>query len=220
MEDFKFYSQVGQDEFIFKKFFKKINDGVFLDIGAHNGINKSNSYFFERHIGWSGLCVEPIPDVFDKLKQNRKCLCANVAVSDYCGTSTFWKIEGYSEMLSGLEENYDERHKKRIEKELSIHGGNLVESTVEVLDINTLLKRHNLYKIDYCSIDVEGSEEKIMSVFNEKEIEIKVFTIENNYQSESLRKLMKSKGYKLHSKIEFDDVYVKIKKGFFFFNRL
>jgi FkbM family methyltransferase len=218
MEYLKFYSQVGQDKYVYENFFKSKLKGVFLDIGAHNGIDKSNSYFFERHLGWSGLCVEPMPDVFDQLIKNRNCICENIAISDYCGKATFWKINGYAEMLSGLVENYDERHKSRIENELRIHGGDLVQSEVVILDINTLLKSNNLYEIDYCSIDVEGSEEKIMSAFNEKEFDIKVFTIENNYQSENFRKLMKYKGYKLFSKIDCDDVYIKkIKKWFFFF---
>jgi FkbM family methyltransferase len=215
MENSKFYSQVGQDKYIYENFFKEKKNGVFLDIGAHDGINKSNTYFFEKHLGWKGLCVEPFLDIFDLLKKNRECKCANIAVSNYCGNSIFWQIEGYSEMLSGLAENYNDQHKKRIEKELSIHGGNLIEKKVEVMDINTLLRKYNLFEIDYCSIDVEGSEEKILSELDEKKFDIKVFTVENNYQSKELRKIMKNKGYKLHSQIDFDDVFVKPNKWFF-----
>jgi FkbM family methyltransferase len=215
MEQFQFYSQVGQDKYIYETFFKEKKNGFFLDIGAHDGIDKSNSYFFEKNMDWMGICVEPIPEVFERLKMNRKCLCVNAGLSDKTGQATFWKIEGYSEMLSGLEENYNEQHKQRIRKELEQQGGKLEEIQVEITDINTLLKNNNVDLVDYCTIDVEGSEEKILSILNPKEFDIQVFTVENNYQDKSLRNLMKDKGYKLHSKIEFDDVFVKRKKWFF-----
>ena len=212
MEKNKFYSQVGQDKYIYETFFKDRKDGFFLDIGAHDGIEKSNSYFFEKNLNWKGICVEPIPEVFDKLKNNRECVCIQAGISNKNGTSMFWKIEGYSEMLSGLEENYNDLHKQRILKEIAEHGGNLTEIEIQVLDINTLLKGNNVSKVDYCTMDVEGSEEKILSVFDSKKFDIEVFTVENNYQSKSIRSLMKSKGYNLHSKVDFDDVYVKTKK--------
>jgi FkbM family methyltransferase len=216
MEKNKFYSQVGQDKYIYETFFKNKNDGFFLDIGAHDGIDKSNSYYFEKTLKWKGICVEPIPEIFEKLKSNRNCLCLQAGVSDKNGSSMFWKIEGYSEMLSGLEENYNELHKQRILKEIAEHGGKLTEIEIEVLDINSLLRNNNVSKVDYCTIDVEGSEEKILSVFDSKEFDIQVFTVENNYQAKSIRNIMKSKGYKLHSKIDFDDVYVKVRKWWIF----
>lgn len=215
MQQFEFFSQVGQDKYIYENFFKNKKNGVFLDIGAHDGINKSNSYFFEKYLDWSGVCVEPIPDVFNRLKQNRKCTCINAGVSDTNGSAVFWRIQGYSEMLSGLAENYNEQHKQRIKKELEVYGGILEELTIEIMDINTLLGKNNIDHIDYCTIDVEGSEEKILSVLDTKAIEISVLTIENNYNSQSLRRLMKDKGYKLHSKVDFDDVYVRKKKWWF-----
>jgi len=216
METNKFYSQVGKDKYIYETFFKDKIDGVFLDIGAHDGIDKSNTYYFEKNLNWSGICVEPIPEIFNRLKSNRNCLCIQAGISDKNGKSVFWQIEGYSEMLSGLEENYNDLHKQRILNEIALYGGKLTEIDIQVLDINTLLKTNNVSKVDYCTIDVEGSEEKILSVFDSKEFDIHVFTVENNYEEKSIRNLMKSKGYKLHSKIDFDDVYVKLKKWWIF----
>lgn len=216
MEHNNYFSQVGQDKYVYETFFQNYNSGFFLDIGAHDGINKSNSYFFEKSLNWKGICVEPIPEIFLQLTNNRNCQCIQAGISDKNGKAIFWKIEGYSEMLSGLEENYNEKHKQRILKEISEYGGNLIEMEIDVLDINTLLKNNNIDKVDYCSIDVEGSEENILSVFNSRDFEIEVLTVENNYQAKSLRKIMKSKGFNLHSKIDFDDVYVRRKKKWFF----
>jgi hypothetical protein len=47
-----YYSQVGQDRFIHENYFKELKGGVFVDIGAHNGISYSNTYFFEKELNW------------------------------------------------------------------------------------------------------------------------------------------------------------------------
>jgi len=48
--------------------------GYFVDIGAHDGITNSNSYIFEKYFGWSGICVEPNPNLrsYQTLINNRK----------------------------------------------------------------------------------------------------------------------------------------------------
>jgi hypothetical protein len=50
---------------------------------------------------WSGINVEPIKEVFDKLIHNR----------------------GYSEMISDLKAQFDLRHIERLNNELDLHGG-------------------------------------------------------------------------------------------------
>jgi hypothetical protein len=55
----QFFSQAGQDQFVFENFFRGRRNGVFVDIGACDGEKFSNSLFFERFMGWRGLRVEP-----------------------------------------------------------------------------------------------------------------------------------------------------------------
>ena len=100
----QYYSQYGQDKFLFENFFINKKEGFFLDIGAHDGVNGNNTFLFEK-IGWSGVCIEPIPSVFEKLKKNRKCLLVNSAISNNNGEDDFLILEGYTEMLSGLIHN-------------------------------------------------------------------------------------------------------------------
>ena len=64
----KFYSQFNQDNYVFNKFFKNNQNGFFLDIGEHDGVTGNNTKFFED-LGWSGVCIEPIPSVFEELKK-------------------------------------------------------------------------------------------------------------------------------------------------------
>jgi len=58
-EKHNFYSQYNQDKFIYENFFHNKKEGVFIDIGAYDGLMLSNSKFFEDTMNWTGICIEP-----------------------------------------------------------------------------------------------------------------------------------------------------------------
>ena len=68
-------------------------------------------------------------------------------------------------------------------------------------------------KIDYMSIDTEGSEFEILNSFDFNEYDIKVITCEHNYTEmrEKIYALLSKNGYiRKHSEYSmFDDWYVK-----------
>ena len=45
--------------------------GVFVEAGANDGIAQSNTYYLERYLGWRGLLIEPIPELFRRCVVNR-----------------------------------------------------------------------------------------------------------------------------------------------------
>ena len=135
----KYYSQYKQDQFLNENFFKNKRNGIFVDIGAYDGIELSNSYFFEKHLEWKGLCVEPIPSVFNKLIKNRNCFCEQVAAWKENDIKKFKIIEGYSETLSGLIDSYEDEHKKRIDSEIKAFNQKYIEIEIQCIDINLLL---------------------------------------------------------------------------------
>ena len=73
---------MGQDVFIYENFFPNKRDGVFIDIGAAEGVSRSNSYFFEKELGWSGICIEAQKHSYGKLIKNRNSICVNACLSD------------------------------------------------------------------------------------------------------------------------------------------
>lgn len=94
-----YYSQLGQDRYVHEHFFKNKRNGVFVDIGAYDGITGSNSLFFEKELGWSGLCIEPLPEPFAKLKTIRNCQLVNTCVAAQEGLVEFIKVKGMSEQM-------------------------------------------------------------------------------------------------------------------------
>ena len=107
-----FQGQVKQDMLAYLYFDGK-KDGFYIDIGANDGKTLSNTLIFEN-LGWQGICVEPLPDVFEQLCKTRRCDCFNAAIANTKSDSAeFVKASGV-DMLSGLNEQMNEAHKKRI----------------------------------------------------------------------------------------------------------
>lgn len=201
-------SQLGQDKFI-DEFFEKKEGLTFVDIGAHDGISISNTYFLETERNWNGICIEAQPLEFEKLKTNRNCIALNVAVSDYNGETDFTCIQGYANMLSGISDKYNPSHLNRIQNEVRSHGGSIETIKVQVKTLQSILEENSLLNVDFCSIDTEGSELEIVKSIDFEKTNIKVFIIENNYNDVEIKKFLESKNYILFKKIEWDDVYVK-----------
>ena len=83
----------GQDMLVYELLGKK-NDGIFVDIGANDGVTISNTYFLESNCNWSGIAIEPIPSVFEKLKNNRSCIVIHGCVTPSPGKAKFLELVG------------------------------------------------------------------------------------------------------------------------------
>lgn len=176
-----YYSQSKQDYIIDILLNGQVN-GFFVDIGAHDGISLSNSYFFEKERGWHGICVEPIPEVFEKLKKNRNCKLINGAISETSEKTTFIKVSGYAEMLSGISKFRDSRHQGRTLSEISQHGGQMEEIEIKTYSFDEVFQKLDVKKIDYLSLDIEGGELEVLKSINFKKYNISILTVENNYE--------------------------------------
>jgi len=206
----RYHSQFRQDEFLNKVIFNNKEDGYFVDIGAHDGQTISNSLFFEQNNNWKGICIEPNPIVFEKLRSNRKSTNLNVCIGDSNKIVKFTQIEGYSEMLSGISEKYDDRHIRRIDTALLKKGGkiNLIDVKMITLDSIVELK----YKqIDFISIDTEGNEFDIISTLNFNNLNIKSIVVENNYGDTRIKNYLQSADFLPLIKLDVDEVYLNKK---------
>jgi FkbM family methyltransferase len=195
-----FVSQDGQDKFLEKKIFKGYKNGVFVDVGAHDGLSINNTIYFEKNNNWSGINIEPNPNVFNRLVKNRpNSINLNYAVSEKEAKLDFMMNTGYTEMLSGLKDNYDTKHLQRIEREVKIHGGknNIIKVTAKRLE--SILDDNNISKINYLSIDVEGAEFSVIKSINFEKVFIDIIGFENNYISKSIPiiEYLQEKGYVL-----------------------
>ena len=206
---FSYLSQFGQDKYAHEHFFQNKHDGVFVDVGAHDGIAINNTYFLEKELGWTGICIEPNPTVFENLKKNRSCLCIQACAAAQEGVVKFIQAKGYTEMLSGMVHTFDPRHLTRLKREITQHGGSYSIIDVPALNLNTILKEHGFFHIDFLSIDVEGGEFEILKTIDFGTVDVSVICIENNYNDNRQRQFLNSKGFQLVAILGgTDEIYV------------
>ena len=193
-----FYSQDSQDMYLEKTIFKGYKNGFFVDVGAHDGVSINNTLHFEKYNNWKGINVEPIKKVYDKLVNNRpNSINLNLAVCNNDGETEFLCNTGYTEMISGIKDNFDSRHWQRLQNENKIMG-----STTEIIKVNTkkletICHENNISHINYLSIDVEGAEFEVIKSINFDKVFIDVIGFENNYDDNSVPiiKYLEDKNY-------------------------
>jgi len=196
-------SQIRQDLFVLSQLnFKK--NGYFVEFGATNGVNLSNTYLLEKEFGWTGILAEPAICWHDDLKINRSAKIETRCVwKDSKSTLTFNEVGELSTINSYSDSDFHQGKRKK---------GNTYE--VETISLNELLEKHQApADIDYLSIDTEGSEFEILNHFDFSDRSFKVITCEHNFTTvEKIFELLVKNGYvrKLEKISDFDDWYVRL----------
>ncbi len=198
-----------QDQFVNEVFFKNKRDGVFVDIGAHAGILFSNTYFFEKHLNWAGICIEPSPIRFKQLQNGRNCICVNAAIANENTTMKF--ADMHAGWTSGLLSKYEKQHAKKWNVSGSIKQGRTKVIDVQCIKLNDLLEEHNMYHIDFLDIDTEGGEFEILQSIDYDKFNIDVICVEVHPYAQNPTTFLESKNYKFVKRLGKDVVYKKLK---------
>lgn len=197
------YSQIGQDLKVLD-FYKNKRDGFFVEIGASNGIELSNTYLLEKTYDWKGVCVEPVPEKFELLCKNRpNSLCYDDAVYNESNKQVIFDIANNYDLLSGISSNID--------CHISCVNSNKTQIIKNTISLNDLLEKANspLF-IEYLSLDTEGSELEILKSVDFQKYIFGLIDVEHNYvepRRSQMRDLLTSNGYEYIGENSFDDSY-------------
>lgn len=185
------------------------NECFYVDVGANDGLIVSNTAYFDLDLNWKGICIEPHPRAFSELIKNRPdSINLNICISDEESEVDFCIVSGYAEMLSGIEKCYHPDHKKRIESEIERHGGNKEIIKIISKPLKQVFSENKLKKIDYLSIDTEGSEMEIIKSIDFDLVDIRVISTENSCNSD-IKSFLETKGFIFADKICADEIYYK-----------
>ncbi len=182
------YAQHGEDLIIWRLF--EGQTGVIVDVGAHDGLTNSNSYFLEQH-GWTSVTVEPNPELFTSLlaRRSTKAFCCAAGGTD--GTADLLISDG-ADQLSSIDAS--ESHYKRMKREST----RLRSITVSVRRLDELLYDADIQKVDCLSIDVEGYELQALRGFSLTRWKPRLVIVEDNsnFRECAVRLYLKRAGYK------------------------
>jgi hypothetical protein len=154
-------SQFEQDLFIFMNFFKywpmQGKSGFYVDSGANDAKKLSNSFFFDKCLGWKGLCIEPQAQYHDKIKSTRSCMLIPECISNFRG-----KVQ----MIGG-------------DAGASVTNSTLGDVPCDTLESMLVRSGNSGIHVNLWSLDVEGHEMAVLESVNYKSIVIDVLLVED-----------------------------------------
>ena len=204
----KYYSLNDLDQKIEKHL--DYNNGFFIELGANDGVNQSNTLYFEKHRNWKGILIEPTPHQYLACRKNRSennhIYCAAYTSFEY--KEKFVEII-YSNLMStplGLESDI---HNPAEHAEL---GKQFLDKTEDNFIFGALAKTLNELMIqsnaphmmDLLSLDVEGAEIEVLKGIDHTDYRFKFLCIESR-SKEKLEIYLKTVGYQLIETLSFHD---------------
>jgi methyltransferase, FkbM family len=204
-----FFSQFGQDKFVAERLGYK-RKGIFIDVGAADGIDMSNTYYFEQELDWSGVAIEPHPVSFLQLQENRKCNLINGCISDFHGKAVFSAMRGGYSQLSRIIDKPRADNGEFHEEDMLEKYKDKDYILVPCYTINEIADQCGLTRIDFLSIDTEGEELSIIKGIDFRKIYINFITIERNLEHDKVKKLLDRAGFRAVATAGPDEIFQRI----------
>lgn len=200
------HSQFFQDIWVLHQL-NELRGGFFVEFGAADGLNDSNTALLERDYDWTGILAEPARRWRSALRRNRRCAIDERCVWLRTGETVSFReteIPAHStmEQYAGDDSLADERVSASL-------------YPVETVSLSDLLIHWNApRRIDYLSLDTEGSELDILSAFDFDAWDVRLISVEHNNSARRtpLFDLLTQNGYQrvLEGLSGVDDWYVKV----------
>ena len=183
--DYKGRSANQEDKTIYQHFFKDIGPqfrGTFVEMGAFDGIEESNSLFFETCAGWDGILIEANPTVYYKrLVGNRPhahrfhfAPSCNQTEEDNNATLQFYPTHWTNAGVAA--DNVKSSYTNNWDQELAtVPCGTLTDILLDILPGG---------RVNFFSLDVEGAEPMVVGkAIDFKRVFIEVLMVEqfNNH---------------------------------------
>lgn len=197
-------SQLGQELWVLERTGYK-RGGFFVEFGATDGVLLSNTYMLETDFAWDGICAEPNPAFLPQLRANRRCRISEACISDRTGKRVeFIFADAYGGFTQHAESDQHADKREAYRRQ----GATAELTTISLHDF--LLSEGAPRRIDYLSIDTEGSEYEILAAFPFDEWDIRLITVEHNFteQRQQIFDLLSRHGY-ARTEADWDDWYEK-----------
>lgn len=180
----------------------KQETAFFVQIGASDGRTNDPIFPLVTKYKLKGLCVEPLPDVFEKLKLNYKGV-EGVAFENAALTSQDKDILLFRPINSS--NSVDFSQKTSIKEDVVLRHGfskkTIQQIQVKGISFPTLIEKHRISSIDILQVDTEGADYEIVKSVLETDLLPQIIHYEslhlNKTERESCRHLLKTEGYSI-----------------------
>ncbi|MGH8508681.1 MAG: FkbM family methyltransferase [Gammaproteobacteria bacterium] len=183
-------------------------DFFFVQIGANDGVTHDFLHRYIQTYRWRGILVEPVPAYCDLLRARYQGVPAVVieqsAISSSEGTRTLYRIEdpaaelpAWSKGLASLHLDVIKKHRWVIPDLEDV----IVAEPVRCLTLESLLRKHQVEKIDLLSIDTEGHDFEVIKQIDFTRFRPRMIVYEHKHLQREVRRhcenLLEAQGYQL-----------------------
>jgi FkbM family methyltransferase len=197
-------SQIRQ---IIDSFSRARKDVYFIQIGSGDGVAADPLHEFIVRDGWSGILVEPVKYVFERLvanyRRNEKLIFENVAISDTVSRRVLWYLRENDDDLPYWYDQIGSFSRQHVEKHSSYIPDvekYIAKQEVECLTFDALIRKHNVERLDLLHVDAEGYDFDIIKQVDFGLFQPKIILYEHMHLSEQdlrmCRDYLGKKGYR------------------------
>jgi FkbM family methyltransferase len=134
--------------------FAGARQGRYIDIGGGHPVAGSVSFWFYQR-GWSGIVVEPQPELAALHRRLRpRDTLVEAVIGATSGETDFFKIERLHGLSTTVRDNADAARSR---------GVSFETMKLPSLSLADLCRAHNINTVDFLKIDVEGSEHDVLA---------------------------------------------------------
>ncbi len=204
-----YYSQCQEDIFLNEHIFKNKLHGVYIELGALDGVLFSNTKFFEDSLNWKGILIEPHPEKFKLLQQNRpNNFLFNSLVSCHKEPLEYRYFVDSHAAVSGVENTLSQYHFDTFFENNNEWPQNKI--FIKPISLSEIVKSTNLTHIDLLSLDVEGHEYEVLKSWDFS-IPIDIILIETlgvqPDKEELCREILIKNNYKFITKYKHNEIF-------------
>ena len=182
----KNHYSIFSEELMIRDFFQDRRNGFFVDVGCAWPDKANNTYYLERHLGWTGIGIDALDDYAELWKEVRpKSKFFNFLVTDRSDAlGTFYKSKGL-----GLSST------NRLHAGGSIFGlkDETKEIQVPMITLADLLDREGIVQVDLLAMDIEGHELTALKGFDFGRFQPELLVIEGRRRP--VKELLTEHGY-------------------------
>jgi FkbM family methyltransferase len=210
-----YYSQFQEDLFLNQHIFKNKKFGIYIELGALDGVTFSNTKFFEDTLKWKGILIEPHPIQFKVLQQTRpNNILVNHLVSCHKEPLLFRYFEESYSAVSGVENTLIPFHVDLFFENQQTQHLHQDKIWITPKSLTEIVRETRLTHIDLLSLDVEGHEYEVLQSWDFS-VPIDVIMIEtipsNPERNELCRQLLLKNGYRFFSTCSDNEIFVSDK---------
>jgi FkbM family methyltransferase len=173
-------------------------EGFFIEVGANDPRQNSLTYILER-LGWTGMLVDPLSACYQKLLRDRPrsrsfhCACVR---PDQIGRITLHAPDP-SSVVATVEKNVDDFDIQYAFTE-----------SCDAVTLDSLLNKVNPARVDFLSIDTEGTELDVLLGFDLARHRPRLILIEDKLYHLTKHRYLTQQGYKLVKRTMLNNWYV------------